>query len=655
MKARHAVALGGLLLAIGAQASTTTASGKVWITLDERAYALLGQVDPSAHSLESRYMPNGISANGQSTMDKVHIVQVDKNVLGALGERIHRVLHHCAGYVTYDSLQAAQVALQPQTALATFTRPDYQITHNALLQPMLGQAAASGITQTIQDLSAFQNRYYNGDYGAQASDWLRDKWQGMASSRADISVEQVRRGTDKQPSVVLTIKGNEHPDQVLVLGAHLDTVDWQDATSVNDPRHATLRAPGADDDASGVASLTEALRVMLANGYKPQRTIKLMAYSGEEFGLYGSNYIAADYASRNVDVVGMLQLDMTNYKGSAGDIYLMDDYTDAQQNQFVENLATTYQPTLKVMHDRCGYGCSDHYSWNSQGYPASMPFESAMHEYSPYIHSSNDTYANSGNQADHALKFARLALSFAVELGDVSGDGDTDPPGGDNGNVLQNGVPLTGLSAAAKNQAAYTVTIPAGASNLVISTSGGTGDVDMYTRFGSAPTTGSYDCRPYKNGNSESCTVAAPKAGVYHVMLDAYAAYAGVSLKASWTTGAPSTGGVFSNADDLAIPDSGSVTSRITVSGRSGNAPAALKVAVKAVHSYAGDLRLTLTGPNGASKVLKNPDGSDRSRDLDTSYTVDASAMPANGDWTLKVDDVYQGDTGHLDQWSLAF
>lgn len=655
MKTRHAVALGGLLLAVGAQASTPTASGKVWITLDQRTYALLGQVDPSAHSLESRYVPNGISANGQSTMDRVHIVQVDRSVLGELGKRVHQVQHHCAGYITYDSLQAAQAALQPQSAMAVFTRPDYQITHNALLQPMLGQAAASGITQTIQDLSAFQNRYYNGDYGAQASDWLRDKWQGMASSRPDISIEQVRRGTDKQPSVVLTIEGNEHPDQVLVLGAHLDTVDWQDATSTNDPRHATLRAPGADDDASGVASLTEALRVMLANGYKPQRTIKLMAYAGEEFGLYGSNYIATDYANRNVDVVGMLQLDMTNYKGSSGDIYLMDDYTDAQQNQFVENLVTTYQPTLKVQHDRCGYGCSDHASWNGQGYPASMPFESAMHEYSPYIHSSNDTYANSGNQADHALKFARLALSFAVELGDVSGGSDTDPPGGDNGNALQNGVPLTGLSAAAKNQAAYTVTLPAGASNLVISISGGTGDVDLYTRFGSAPTTGSYDCRPYKNGNSESCTVAVPQAGVYHILLNAYAAYTGVSLKASWSTGAPSTGGVFSNTDDLAIPDGGSVTSRITVSGHGGNAPAALKVAVKAVHSYAGDLRLTLAGPNGASKVLKNPDGSDRSRDLDTSYTVDASAMPANGDWTLKVDDVYSGDTGHLDQWSLTF
>ena len=63
----------------------------------------------------------------------------------------------------------------------------------------------------------------------------------------------------------------------------------------------------------------------------------------------------------------------------------------------------------------------------------------------------------------------------------------------------------------------------------------GSGDADLYLRFASAPTTTAYDCRPYLSGNAETCTVAAPQAGRYHVMLDAYAAFSGASLVATFT------------------------------------------------------------------------------------------------------------------------
>ena len=68
-------------------------------------------------------------------------------------------------------------------------------------------------------------------------------------------------------------------------------------------------------------------------------------------------------------------------------------------------------------YDKCNYGCSDHASWHQQGYAATLPFESRFSDYNPHIHTSGDTLANMGNQAAHALKFARLALSYAVELG----------------------------------------------------------------------------------------------------------------------------------------------------------------------------------------------------------------------------------------------
>lgn len=108
------------------------------------------------------------------------------------------------------------------------------------------------------------------------------------------------------------------------------------------------------------------------------------------------------------------------------------------------------------------------------------------------------------------------------------------PGGGGAGNALQNGVPVSGLSGAANSERRYTFEVPAGVSNLSIRTTGGSGDADLYVRRGAAPTTTTYDCRPYLSGNNETCSAAAPQAGTYHVLVRGYSAYSGVSLTASY-------------------------------------------------------------------------------------------------------------------------
>src|SRR5690606_28678618 len=109
--------------------------------------------------------------------------------------------------------------------------------------------------------------------------------------------------------------------------------------------------------------------------------------------------------------------------------------------------------------------------------------------------------------------------------------------GGGGGGELDKGVPATGLGASTGNDVVYTMVVPAGASDLVFTSSGGTGDADMYVKYGSVPTDGSYDCRPYKSGNAESCTYASPAAGTYYVRLKAYSSSSGVSLVGDYSTG----------------------------------------------------------------------------------------------------------------------
>jgi len=228
--------------------------------------------------------------------------------------------------------------------------------------------------------------------------------------------------------------------------------------------------------------------------------------------------------------------------------------------------------------------------------------------------------------------------------------------GGGGGSVLTKGVPATGLSATTGNSVVYTMVVPSGASNLTFTSSGGSGDADMYVKYGSAPTDSSYDCRPYKGGNAESCTYASPAAGTYYVRLKAYSSFSGVSLVGDYTTGGGGGVQTYTNGGNVNIPDAGAaVTSSIAVSGRSGNAPSNAQVAVGIVHTYRGDLVVDLVAPDGSSYRLKNSSSSDSANNVNATYTVNLSSEALNGAWKLKVQDIYSGDTGYIDTWSITF
>ncbi len=161
----------------------------------------------------------------------------------------------------------------------------------------------------------------------------------------------------------------------------------------------------------------------------------------------------------------------------------------------------------------------------------------------------------------------------------------TTPPGG---GELTNGVAETGLSANSNEELSYTMVVPAGATDLSFDIFGGSGDADLYVRFGSAPTTSTYDCRPYQNGNTESCDFSSPQAGTYHVMVRAYATFADLSLTGSFTeagAGGSQTKSNISlaqgawNYTSLTIP-AGMSTLTVNMSGGTGDADLYLRQSV---------------------------------------------------------------------------
>ena len=232
-------------------------------------------------------------------------------------------------------------------------------------------------------------------------------------------------------------------------------------------------------------------------------------------------------------------------------------------------------------------------------------------------------------------------------------NGTTPPPPPPTGGVLTKGVAATSLSAATGAYVKYTMVVPAGATNLTFTTSGGTGDSDMYVKFGSQPTDTVYDCRPYASGNAETCTFAAPSAGTYYVNLKAYAAFSGLSLVGNYTA---SSGGAqtYSNTSDYTIRDNATVDSPITVSGRSGNAPSSTSIGINIVHTYIGDLKVDLVAPDGSLYNLHNRTGGSADNIVKTS-TLNLSTEALNGTWKLRVNDNANGDTGYINSWTITF
>lgn len=388
--------IGSLALAISM--SAIAVPQEQWLTVDNEVLAkILPKLNKSVHS---------ILKTESATVIKMTSAEIEQ-----LSEVIHHELHRCGGFIAHESMDDAVEAVSSQGEMffaerAIFT--DYTLDQGSLVRPLLEQVEERPIRDMITQLSEYKTRHYKSETGVQSSHFIRDVWAALGKHRSDVKSELYQHSRWPQPSVIFTIEGSEKADEIVVVGGHADSIAgfWGGGG----------RAPGADDNASGIATMTEAIRVLMKNNFKPKRTVKFMAYAAEEVGLLGSKEIANSFKNSSQRVIGVMQLDMTLYKGTSDkDIVMMTDYTNAAQNEFIGILIDEY---VKVPwgYSRCGYGCSDHASWTAAGFPASMPFESNKEDSNRRIHTAQDTLQTAGGDAKHAYKFAKLATAFIVEL-----------------------------------------------------------------------------------------------------------------------------------------------------------------------------------------------------------------------------------------------
>ncbi|KAL7957260.1 Zn-dependent exopeptidase [Trichoderma compactum] len=273
-----------------------------------------------------------------------------------------------------------------------------RVEHVDEAQSLIAKVSTSGPQSWLTTFTQFTTRHYRSTTGAQASAWLFDQVSSIASARPEITVRRFTH-TWNQPSIIARLPGQS--SNLIIVGAHLDSTAGS----------TTARSPGADDNGSGSVTILEAFRVIAQSDFAPQNTIEFHWYSGEEGGLLGSQAIFSNYKSTGKTVLAMLNQDMTGFSPS-NQLAVYTDNVDEALTQYVRVIATQYTGAAPLT-TRCGYGCSDHASARSNGFPSAFVNEDTFERSNPSIHTAADSLDKI--QWPAVLRHAKFTVGFLIE------------------------------------------------------------------------------------------------------------------------------------------------------------------------------------------------------------------------------------------------
>jgi leucyl aminopeptidase len=329
----------------------------------------------------------------------------EDNKIAELSGILHQAGLACGAVLAVDGSVMANEPVAAPTPLIAVTEKNGAVARAAQ------SASGDNIKVTIEELIANHTRYHSSPTGQQVATQLSILYRALAHGREDVEILTFDHGSiTPQDSLIVRIKGTTRPNEVVVLGSHLDSVNMWGGT--------TERSPGADDNASGTATNLEVFRVLMEQGIRPQRTIEIHAYAAEEIGLKGSQDIAAKYKAQRVEVVSMVQFDMNLFSAAeAAKIWLVSNNTNADLNTSLTSLIDSYV-SLPWGTKALSGGNSDHYSWTRNGFAAAFPFEDPAN-YNDHIHTADDTIEKSG-RFDQALGFAKLGVAYLSHFAGIT-------------------------------------------------------------------------------------------------------------------------------------------------------------------------------------------------------------------------------------------
>lgn len=367
---------------------------------------------------------------------------------------------------------------------AEFAPPPGNDLPDPVVAGLVAQVQQANLSAHIGALSAILTRRADQPQNAQAVTYLQA--QLAAIPGAVVTLHNFQTGIG--PNVIVELPGRESPTAIVMAGAHFDSYAGSGQT----------RAPGADDNASGTASVLEMARILATVPLR--RTVRLGFWNAEEFGLWGSDAYATAAQAANANILAYLNADMNGYRAS-GDTrdldFVMNDSTPSLVS-YLTQLSLTYVPSLPVVTGSLGGGTSDHRSFFQRGFPAVFYFEDTG-QYSPHIHSGNDTLGLSVNDLQLSTLITQSMLAGLAELAQPLGapgftlNAASGPTVGGTA-LLATGTDLRSVSAARVGGIAVPFTLVAGGITLrtPVVTNVGAVDVELDNPAGTGRATFTY-------------------------------------------------------------------------------------------------------------------------------------------------------------------
>ncbi len=277
-------------------------------------------------------------------------------------------------------------------------------SYDARIQALVDQLDQNNLLAKVQELVVFYNRRANKSGCWDARDLIRGWFQGIGLSTR---LEWI--SSSYAENVIAEIPGTTYPNEIVIVGGHYDSINRNGQN---------LKAPGADDNASGTSGVFEVARI-LATGGPYERTLRFIAFGAEEVGLYGSKKHANNAIAAGENIVAMINTDMNAYLGP-GDTrdcdYILNN-ANGPLSRFSAAVSGLYISNWASKDSNLMGGSSDHAPFTAAGFPAIFLFEDTG--YSPYIHTVNDTLALSAIDWDLAEMIVKGVLVTAVARAEI--------------------------------------------------------------------------------------------------------------------------------------------------------------------------------------------------------------------------------------------
>lgn len=269
---------------------------------------------------------------------------------------------------------------------------------------LIAQVDTARLRQSVQHLQNFGTRNAYKPGSIQAQNWIYAKFDSLG---LDVELHDFNMpGGAASDNVIATLAGTKYPEEYVVLGAHYDSYA------------GGSYEPGADDNATGTAGILEIARIL--SQYEFDRTIIFATWSGEEYGLYGSEAWANEAAQNGMNILGYFNIDMAGYLEPGSYIHtdLIGPASANELKQFYTDVCAVYLPDFPIEPGALSGGDSDHTSFNNAGYQGIFPFEDSQ-DYSPYIHSTADEVGLSANNFEQHGIFVQATLASVASMADL--------------------------------------------------------------------------------------------------------------------------------------------------------------------------------------------------------------------------------------------